>query len=293
MRKGKAGKRITPMVMILGVIGAGAIVAFAQGGKKADVGSKAQVNTDRNAAPAVTMVAAADRKPLSYYTGQVRSDLFTAAVPPAPAPPKPKTEAPKLTVPAVKPEIVNPLADYVYSGTVSVDNQQFALIENAKTRTGEYYKLGDSWMGGKIASIDERSVTLDVAGKKQMLAKSDNYQLTPLDKSAAFLQPNQQGQPGMMGPNGQPMPGMAPDPNNPNGGMGAMFQGGGRGGMRGNWANMTPEQQQALQQRFMNRQFNGGGRFGGFGGGGGGFGGGGGGGRRNRGGGMQFGFGGG
>jgi hypothetical protein len=144
-----------------------------------------------------------------------------------------------------------------------------ALIENTKTRTGEYYKVGDTFMAAKILSINDRLVTLEVAGQKKILAKSDNFSLIPLSKNAEFMQPNAQGQPGVpgaAGPAGPQFPGMQNLPSDV------------QDRIRARFGNMSPEQQQQWQNRRMNSQFDNTGR----GNGGGGWGGGGG--RRNRGG---------
>ncbi len=286
MKKIRAGKRVTPTLMVVCVIGACAIVAFAQNGKKLGAAPIVQANTNRTtSATTVAMVTAAERKPLVYYTGQVRADLFTVSTP----------EAAKPVVPLVKPTppappvVVDPFADFTYSGTVTIDDQPMALIENTKTRTGEYYKVGDTFMAAKILSIDDRLITLDVAGQKKLLAKSDDFSLIPLSKSAAFMQPAPPGQPGAPGapgapaaaPGGMQFPGMQNLP--------ADVQ----ERIRARFGNMTPEQQQQWQNRRMNSQFDGNNGRGGRGWGGGGGGWNGGGGRRNRGGGGGGGMGGG
>src|SRR5258707_360757 len=95
MKNVRAGKRITPVLLLIGVIGAGTIVALAQGGGKAKSDLVVKASTDKGAAPAVKMVAVAERKPLNYYTKEVKTDLFTA---PANLEAKPK--------PAAKPVVV-------------------------------------------------------------------------------------------------------------------------------------------------------------------------------------------
>ena len=149
--------------------------------------------------------------------------------------------------------------------------QVMALVENKKTREGQYLSAGDNFMGGTVKQIDERSVSIDVAGKVNTLAKTDDYALTPLNANAAFL-------------DAKPAAPAVPQPGAPGavpgagGGFMGMFQGG-----RPDWRNMspeqrdqmrqqfmqnmTPEQRERMQQRRMDRQFDRGGRRGGFGGG--------------------------
>jgi hypothetical protein len=259
----RSQRRTVPLV-VLAAVAVGAIV-FAQTGRKPVVASSVQVNNDRKAAPLVVVSAdGATRKPLEYYTSGVRSDLFVT-----PEAPKPevKKEAPKKVValPAAAPVIVDPFADYAYSGTVGMNDQLVALVENIKTREGQYLKVGDDFLGGKVSQVTDRMVSVTTPTGPKMMAKSDDYKMASLDKSAGFLQPNtQQGVPGAPGQTGaMPAgPGGAP-------GMPGQFTGGGRP----NWQNMTDEQRQQMRERFMNRQFNGGGGgrrggFGGFGGGG-------------------------
>ena len=263
--KRKKSTSFVPLTIMLGGAALSAIV-LAQGGKpvsKTAASSAAKADEE----PTKVELVRAERKPLEFYTGAVRGDLFSA---PQPAPPPtPKVEAPKTPPPAVTPvQPINPLDDYVYSGTVTLNGEKLALLENKKTRDGEYKKVGETFMGGKITEITERSVSLDVAGKTNMLAKSDDYKLTPLDKSATFLTaapPQPAANPAAAAP--QPMGGM-------------MFGQGGRPDWRNMsqeqreqfrnqmMQNMTPEQRERMQQRRMDRQFEGrGNRRGGFGGG--------------------------
>lgn len=170
---------------------------------------------------------ASARRPLPFYTASIRADLFAsgepvaaAAAAPLPAPP-PAVPAPP--PPAPEPD---PLADYAYTGTVEADGQVMALVENKKTRDGQYLKAGDSFQGRTVSAITERTLTLGGPGTERVLAKTDNYALTSLDKSAPYLtaqpQPGQPGQPGAPGQPGGPGAGGP-------GGFGGF---GGRRGMR-------------------------------------------------------------
>src|SRR5258706_9817354 len=162
MKNVRAGKRITPVLLLIGVIGAGTIVALAQGGGKAKSDLVVKATTDKGAAPAVKMVAMAERKPLDYYTKVVKTDLFTA---PANPEAKPKPVAKPVVVAALPtaPAIINPFADYTYSGTVTVGEQTMALVENTKTRDGQYLEEGDSFVGGTVSNIGPRTLTVNVA----------------------------------------------------------------------------------------------------------------------------------
>ncbi len=208
--------------------------------------------------PAASGVSAVDssRRPLSYYTQGVRDNMFSAPMPPIPPPPAPRgvKAAPSIKVPVME---VNPFADWSYTGTIKMGIEMMALIENSKTKEGQYVKQGESFMNAKVSSITEQMVTLSSAGKPVLLAKSDMITTTPLDKSASNA-PSQPvgGAPGMLG-----MPAMPP-------GVQGMPS---AGDVRLPNGNVIPAERAARRARRMNRNFNGGGVGGGFGGNGGGF----------------------
>jgi len=229
-------------------------------GAKPAPATKAEPPTER-----VTIEPAPSaRKPLEHYLTGVRSDLFS---PPAPEVKAPKAAAP-LPGPAASPAPVNPFADYTYAGTVNIGGRTLALVEHRTTRQGQYLAEGDSFLGGQVTQVGERSITIQVAGVPQMLAKSDNFSLTPLDKPAAYLtaappgQPGAPGQPGMMPGT---MPGMAPGMMP---GGAAPFPGFERlpqqvqERIRQRMQNMTPEQLREASERFRDRAFEGRGRRG-------------------------------
>ena len=264
-------KKTTSIVPLAVVLGAGALsaIVLAQNGKPTKSPNNAALKSKEE--PAVVEVLRAERKPLEYYTGAVKSDLFSAPAPPAPKLEKVVIKTPEPVKIATPVEEIDVFADYAYSGTVTMGGESMALVENKKTREGQYLKVGESFMGAKVAMINDRSVSFDlVGGKSKMLAKTDDYTMTPLNTNAAFLDAK---------PVTPAAPG-APQMGVPN--MGAMFGGGGRPDFRNMtqeqrdqmrqqfMQNMTPEQRERMQQRRMDRQFEGGrggGRRGGFGGG--------------------------
>ncbi len=258
MRKRAKSKQVVPTTLAFGVIAACAIVAFAQGGKRAS--AKSTVTRASQASTAEVALAAdtTTRKPLSYYTSGVRADLFTPPAAPAPAAPKVKltkpAPAPKPTLPPPAPAIVDPFADYAYDGTVTMGNQTLALVENTKTKEGQYLRVGDSFIGGQISGINEHDLTIDVAGTTKVIAKTDNFKMTSLDKSAPVL--TQQPQQGAQAPPGAPAMNGAPT-NMPAGANNPQDR-------RARWQqrlqNMSPEQRQMIMDRMMNRSMNGGGR---------------------------------
>ena len=146
-----------------------------------------------------------DRQGIDFYTNNVRGGMFSAPQPPRPTPPP--TPVVKVVKPAppikIPPMVIDPFADWTYSGTVHMGDITMALLENSRTREGQYVKSGDMFMGSKVQSISDQQVTLMNAGKPAMLAKADTIVITPLNQNAPAANPAQPGgqpgqQPGQM-----------------------------------------------------------------------------------------------
>ncbi|MBM3495245.1 MAG: hypothetical protein FJX72_13125 [Armatimonadetes bacterium] len=250
--------------MIIG-IGACVVLAAAIMAQTRPKTGAASAKTRKGAASrsaGVPPATVAERKPLSYYTSGVRGDLFV--MPGAKEPVLVRPEPPKPEPPAPAPVVIDPFADYAYTGTVTMGEEHVALIENAKTKEGMYVRRGDQFLGGTVSEISDKGVTVSVAGSAKTLYKTEEYKLTPLDKDASFRAPAQ-------GPGGPGMPGMG-GPFGMGGGMPGMPGGGmGPAGMQAlspemqqriqqRFQGMSPEQMQNMRNRFMNRSFEGGGR---------------------------------
>jgi len=157
-----------------------------------------------------------DRRSLAFYLGNTSTDLFTEPQPntstsppgaahpgvPLPAPPVVKTVPVEQS--ARWPPQPDRFAAYVYSGTVTVDGQMVALIEDSRSKGGWYIRSGDRFQGASVTSIDAQSVALDVDGKPRLLVKSDDFNAVPLNASAKTDQTDKAaqaaaGQPGSAG----------------------------------------------------------------------------------------------
>lgn len=251
------------------------VVVFAQGGPHQAAPTPATRSSARTQEPEVAVrPAPARRQPLSYYTGGVRSDLFSAPLPPPPPTPAAAVKPPVAPTLPPAPAPVDPLAEWAYSGTVQVGGRTMALVENTKTREGQYLGIGDTLagLGATVKGIDERSVSLSVAGSDRTMFKTDDYKLTPLDKSAPYLTAGPQpGQPGAPSQPGQPNSAAGPAATGvPGAPGGAPFPGFDRlppqvqQRIQERLNSMTPEQRAQMQNRWMNRRFEGrGGRRGG------------------------------
>lgn len=201
-----------------------------------------------------------ERLPLTYYTSGIRGSMFGA---PVPAAPKPVVAKPAKPQPTEKPVIVppvevDPFEDWKYTGTIRMGEETIALLENTKTKEGQYVKAGDRFLGAEVSSVSDQEVSLGGVAKTSRIAKSDSITVTQLDKSAPFMSGG--GQPGMPGgmpgqPGGAPgMPGGAPN-----------FQMPGRGGqiIMPNGSMMQPQDMERMRQQFLDRRFNRGGGGGG------------------------------
>jgi hypothetical protein len=111
----------------------------------------------------------------------VRPDLFGSTLPASvPAPP---IAPPSETTPAVPPlptPVSDPLAGYAYTGTVTVNGELSALIEDRKSKQGWYVNAGDIWQSYHIVEVNERQVTVEVNGERRTLTKTDVGDVVPL-----------------------------------------------------------------------------------------------------------------
>ncbi|HZT41146.1 MAG TPA: hypothetical protein VFA07_03110 [Chthonomonadaceae bacterium] len=220
------------------------------------VSSKAE---DPTSAQALHTIASPDpsapqtRRSAAFYSQGISSGLFSEPQPPEPKaatpppPPKPVEVTPPDTEPSIVPETpVNPYADWSYNGLVTMGDQMMALLENTKTKEGQYVQTGDNFLGAKVENVTDQMVALRDSGKLYTLSKSETITVVPLDKSAPYLAENSS-QP----QTGTPQEAQAQTPQAPS--------------MPNGLANMTPDQLAAMMQN--RRQFRGMGRGRGMGGG--------------------------
>lgn len=181
-----------------------------KGKPKTSVSDKTVKNRSKDGADIVEN--AGSRRSLDFYAKGVRGTLFSAPQPPPIAKPravvvKPVPPPPRIIVPEVKPVEVNPFADWSYTGTVTVGETKMALIENSKTREGRYLKQGEEFQGAQVSQVTDQMVTMTAGTKPYLLAKSDNINIVPLDKSAPYLSGGAQpGQPVPPPPGGASTP---------------------------------------------------------------------------------------
>ena len=211
------------------------------------------VSKARTQSVASTETAASERRPLSFYTQEIRGGMFSEPQPPAPKPvvSKPVILTPPDPEPSVVPAPVNPFVDWAYDGTVKMGDKIMALLENTKTKEGQYVQEGDNFLDARVKGVTEQVVTLDAFGKPYTISKTDSITVVPLDKSAAYLSENNADQAAAQAP--QAVPGM------PQMGWGGGRWRGGFGGFgRGGFQNMNPQQRQMMRQYFQGMRRNGG-----------------------------------
>lgn len=183
---------------------------------------------------------ARDRRGLTYYTEAVRDDMFSAPQPPVVVPKPVKVEV----TPAVVLPDINPFEDWAYTGTIHSGSEITALLENTKTKEGNFVKVGDTVLGERVSSITDQMVTVGATGHPRMLAKTDTMNVTQLDKDApANTAPAAGPRPGFGGGGG--IPGM------PNPAAAAAWMRGGQPITLGNGVQITPQ----MARRYM-RQLN-------------------------------------
>lgn len=199
---------------------------------------------------ASTERVASTRRPLSFYTQEIRGGMFSEPQPPEPKPvvSKPVILTPPDPEPSVVPAPVNPFVDWAYDGTVKMGDKIMALLENTKTKEGQYVQEGDNFLDAKVKGVTEQVVTLDASGKPYTISKTDSITVVPLDKSAAYLSENSADQATAQAPPAAP-------------GMPQMGWGGGRwrGGFGGfgRFQNMNPQQRQMMRNYFRGMRQNG------------------------------------
>ena len=123
---------------------------------------------------------------------------------------KPET-APPASAPPKAPEPPDPLKDWVYSGTVAIGNDVYAVVENKASKQGRYLKAGDELQGAKVEGIAQSELSLTLNGAPRSLAKSTAFSATPLNAGSGGASPNPgggaPGQPGAVPPGGPVPPG--------------------------------------------------------------------------------------
>jgi len=190
-------KNITiPLSISLGILAAGTIIA-AQNREKSAPARIAQASQHSQAASVGKPDASAASYPiLPARLSSVSPDLFSPPAPPTPqrepAPPPPVARTQRALPRFLPPD---PLTDFVYSGSVTLGGKRYALVENSKTKEGKYVKAGDTLLGEKVRQVGPEQLVLRQGSKTRTLAKSETINLTPLNQSAAYLNPGPSAQP--------------------------------------------------------------------------------------------------
>lgn len=132
-----------------------------------------------------------------------------------------KPEAAPAAAPVKPPETPDPLKDWVYSGTVAIGGDVYAVVENKASKQGRYLKAGEELQGAIVESVTQTELGLTLNGTPRTLPKSSAFNATPLNAgTGGGPQPNSgSGAPGQPGgpPPGGPMPAGAPSPASPGG----------------------------------------------------------------------------
>lgn len=121
-----------------------------------------------------------------------------------------KPDAAPVAAPPKAPEAPDPLKDWVYSGTVAIGDDVYAVLENKTTKQGRYLKQGENLEGATIEGIAQDQLSVTLNGAPRTLAKSTAFGATPLSAAGGGggAAPAPGGSPGQPGgsPPGMPMP---------------------------------------------------------------------------------------
>ncbi len=138
----------------------------------------------KSASPA-RITASVKRRSLTFYTGDVRSGMFSEPV--APAPPLPPLPVPPKPVP---PAPIDPYAEWSYTGSATIGDEKIAIVENINTHDGIMLHVGEEFLGAKVADIDGKFITLATGKDLKVLPVSMNTSFVPLSASAPYLTAN-------------------------------------------------------------------------------------------------------
>jgi hypothetical protein len=119
-----------------------------------------------------------------FSAASIRADLFGTPVPSVVKPVIARKQATPQVLAVTSSPTPDPLNDYSITGIGALNGERYVLFEDKKTKEGRWLKVGDDIEGSKIAEIDDSGVTLS---SNQRMALNDKYDLTPLDKDAAYL----------------------------------------------------------------------------------------------------------
>jgi hypothetical protein len=211
-------KQITASILV-GLLGGSVMIAPGAMSQEAKAKPKPVTVVRVHAAPTTAKKAA--ERPLSDYQALGGTpNLFMPTVEaPIPVPqikiplPKPRQEdiVPKFD----QQPFVSPAKSWTYTGHIRIDDQMVAILQNKETTEGQFLRVGDNFQGGTITAIDTDSVSITFSGHNETMAKSADYDVTPLSQGQQQVRPGQMPTRPGMGPGGM-MPGMANNRNVPN-----------------------------------------------------------------------------
>lgn len=79
----------------------------------------------------------------------------------------------------------DPLKDWVYSGTVAIGPEVYAVVENKAARRSEYLREEDPFQGGTVLRIATGALLLSFGSETRSLPKSTAFNATPLNAMPA------------------------------------------------------------------------------------------------------------
>jgi hypothetical protein len=119
-----------------------------------------------------------------------------------------KPDAPP--APPAVPAPPDPLKDWVYSGTVAIGGDVYAVVENKANKQGRYVKVGDDFEGATVDQVAQSDLVITLNGQSRTLPKSTAFNVTPLNGAGGAAPGGGPGAPGPGGPGAPGAPGGKP-----------------------------------------------------------------------------------
>ena len=121
---------------------------------------------------------------------------FLPPLQPRPAPPQPTP--PPQPAPAPQPPS---FPGWSYVGYIEINGKMMGILQNLSDRTVEYLAVGDGFRGATVTEVTATQISLKAGvAPPAVLARSQNFDLIPLDKGAS----GSQSRPGRPSPAAQP-----------------------------------------------------------------------------------------
>lgn len=136
--------------------------------------TESRPQTDHPAPLPSAPIAQSPRSPIQTYKGLEDRNLFGPPSDPPPPTPKRRTLPPPPYIPQ------EPSIDKIYTGYFTIDDQPYAVLEDSRTHSSSWLKVGDDLQGYTVAHIDPTGIQLRKGAKRRTLLLADRFNAVPL-----------------------------------------------------------------------------------------------------------------